>query len=190
MGPAKKELRERARAARAALFRAHPDVAQALARFAGDLSIPENAVIAGYWPVRDEADPRALMAALAGRGHRLCLPRIGTDGALVFHAWRQGDGMQRNAFGIDEPAAHAPILAPDVLLVPLLAFDASGHRLGYGSGYYDRTLDELRGRKSILAIGIAFAGQEVRELPREPHDHRLDAVVTERGVRRFPPRPG
>ena len=177
-------LRKNARALRAKLFT--PDFATRLATFIDALAISPPAIVAGYWPVRDEADPRGLMAALAARGHVLALPRIEAKGAaLSFRRWRAGDALIDSPHGIAEPRADAQIVAPDALLVPLLAFDAAGHRLGYGGGYYDRTLDALRKAGGVLAIGIAYAGQEVVLLPRDPHDRALDMVVTEMGVRRF-----
>jgi 5-formyltetrahydrofolate cyclo-ligase len=167
---------------RAELARSLPDFAARTAAFAGALAFPPHATIAGYWPIRGEADPRALMAALAARGHTLALPRIGAkDAALSFRRWNEGDALIDNHHAIPEPRADADVVTPDILLVPLLAFDASGHRLGYGGGYYDRTLEALDAR----AIGIAYAGQEVDALPHEAHDRRLDAVVTEKGMRVF-----
>lgn len=147
-----------------------------------------GAVVSFYWPMGDEADPRALAARLAARGHALALPVTVKKGApLVFRAWREGDRLIVHAFGMHEPVATAPEVKPDVLLVPLLAFDARGHRLGYGGGFYDRTLAALDIK---LAIGIAYAGQETETLPIHERDHPLDMVVTERGLRRFTTRPG
>jgi 5-formyltetrahydrofolate cyclo-ligase len=119
-------------------------------------------------------------------GTPLALPRIAAKHcALSFRAWREGDELVDNHHGIAEPRADTRIVAPDIVLVPLLAFDAQGHRLGYGGGYYDRTLEALRSSGKVLAIGIAYAGQEVKLLPREAHDHALDLIVTENGTRRF-----
>jgi 5-formyltetrahydrofolate cyclo-ligase len=131
----------------------------------------------------DEADPRALAQVLAARGHTLALPVvIEKKSPLHFREWREGDTLIIHAFGMHEPGPHARTVTPDVLLIPLLAFDARGTRLGYGGGFYDRTLASLATKR---AIGIAYAGQEVSELPCHDHDHPLDAVVTEDGVRRF-----
>jgi 5-formyltetrahydrofolate cyclo-ligase len=186
--PLKSDLRTESRTRRAGLAHALPDFAERIAAFA-DL-IPANATVAGYWPIRDEADPLALVRALQARGAALALPRIDAKhAALSFRAWREGDELVDNHHGIAEPRAEAKIVTPDIVLVPLLAFDSSGHRLGYGGGYYDRTLEHLRARGKILAIGIAYAGQEVETLPREAHDHPLDLIVTENGVRRFTTRP-
>ncbi|MGH6872839.1 MAG: 5-formyltetrahydrofolate cyclo-ligase [Rhizomicrobium sp.] len=176
----KSALRRDARAGRAALSRACPDYAACIARFADDLALAAGAIVAGYWPVRDEADPRALMKALAARGCTLALPRIEGNG-LSFRRWNEGDALVDNHHGIAEPRDDAPIITPDVILVPLLAFDASGHRLGYGGGYYDRTLAALDAR----AMGVAYAGQEVETLPREDHDRPLDGVVTEKSAKYF-----
>lgn len=186
----KSDLRKEARARRAQFARALPDFAQHIAAFSDQLNVRKSAVIAGYWPVRDEADPRGLMQALKDRGATLAFPRIDAEhAALSFRGWRESDALLDNRHGIPEPRADAAIVTPDVVLVPLLAFDAQGHRLGYGGGYYDRTLEALRSQGKVLAIGIAYAGQEVQTLPREAHDRALDLVVTERDVRAFTTRP-
>jgi 5-formyltetrahydrofolate cyclo-ligase len=178
---AKRQLRSETRAHRATLTRT--GFADAIAAFADQLALPNGAIVAGYHPIRDEADPRALMSSLAARGHPLALPVVAVaHAALLFRSWKAGDALAPNAWGIAEPLAGAAQVVPAVVLVPLLAFDASGHRLGYGGGYYDRTIAALPG---VRTVGIAYAGQEVAAVPREPHDHTLDMIVTEKGVRRF-----
>ena len=107
---------------------------------------------------------------------------VAARSALVFRRWKTGDRLAPNAYGIAEPLASAEEVMPSVVLVPLLAFDAEGHRLGYGGGYYDRTFELLPGMR---LIGVAYSGQEVVMVPREEHDHPLDLVVTEKGIRRF-----
>jgi len=180
---AKLELREDAKHRRAALARGSPDFAARIARFADELPLGNGAVVSFYWPMGDEADPRALAAALAARGARLALPIVARKKSpLHFRAWRNDDPLVVHPFGMHEPAASAPLVVPDMLLVPLLAFDSRGHRLGYGGGFYDRTLASLAKK---LAIGVAYAGQEVGRLPALPHDHPLDMVVTEKGLRRL-----
>ena len=180
---AKQTLRQLARVRRAELARACADFARRIARFADDLDMAKDAVVSFYWPMGDEADPRALADELAARGHLLALPVVvAKKSPLVFRRWRTGDRLAVHPFGMHEPAASAPEATPDILLVPLLAFDARGHRLGQGGGYYDRTLAALQSKR---AIAIAYAGQEMPELPRAPHDHALDGVVTELGVRKF-----
>lgn len=182
MAVEKQNLRIRARSHRATLTRA--DYADAIARFAGDLGLAPGVTVAGYFPLRDEADPRALMAALSERGHPLALPCVTAGQPLTFRAWKMGDPMHANprAFNIAEPLATAPLVTPGAVLVPMLAFDAGGYRLGYGGAYYDRT---LAGLPNARAIGVAYAGQEVPSLPHDPHDYPLDLIVTELGIRCF-----
>jgi 5-formyltetrahydrofolate cyclo-ligase len=183
----KQQFRKDAAALRARLAAAVPDFAARLAAFADGLRLPAGAVVSGYAAVRDEADPRALLLALAAKGHPIALPRIERrDAPLCFHIWKTGDAMRSGVFGIEEPLQTAQQVYPHVLFVPLLAFDAVGHRLGYGGGYYDRTLEALRARCSIRAIGVAYVGQEVASLPAADHDQRLDAVITESGLHTFP----
>ena len=140
---------------------------------------PKGAIIAGYWPMGDEMDPRPLMLALASRGHAMALPVTPPRGQpLAFRAWAPGAALRPGPMGTSEPVGGEE-LRPDVLLVPLLAFDRAGRRLGYGGGYYDRTLAALPGAK---AIGIAYAGQEMPEVPAGPQDMRLPLIATEAGV--------
>lgn len=148
--------------------------------------IAASASVSAFAPMTDEADPIPLLEALAERGHPTGLPVTPRGRVpLEFRLWRSGEPRVPGQLGILEPTATAAAFEPDILLVPLLAFDRAGHRLGYGAGYFDRTLRELRAKKPILAIGIAYAGQEVDALPAEPHDEKLDWVVTEREARRF-----
>lgn len=140
--------------------------------------IGPGAVIGGFWPLPGEIDTRALLLALAGRGHRLALPLTPARGAgLSFRRWRPGAPMRPGRFGTLEPA-DGQAVQPTLLLVPLLAFDRRGGRLGYGGGYYDRTLAAA----AFATIGCGFAVQEVDRVPTETHDHALDAVATEAGV--------
>jgi len=126
------------------------------------------------------------MRTLTLAGHALALPCVtNSTKQLQFRRWREGDPTVLNALGVSEPGPNASEVLPGAVFVPLLAFDAQGFRLGYGGGYYDRTLARLRADGSVLAIGVAYAGQELAALPHEAHDHRLDLLVTERGVRRF-----
>jgi 5-formyltetrahydrofolate cyclo-ligase len=182
----KQRLRLEAGARRAELARTLPNFAERIAGFASGLGAPAGAVVSGYLAIRDEADPRAIMAALARKGHVLALPCVVERGApLVFRRWSDGDATVIDMFGLTEPLASAEIMTPAIVLVPMLSFDAAGTRLGYGGGYYDRTLAMLRAAGKIVAVGIAYAGQEVGEVPRSGHDQPLDAIVTEKGLRRF-----
>jgi 5-formyltetrahydrofolate cyclo-ligase len=156
------------------------------ANFLAQFSHPPRVDIAGYWPTNEEADIRPLMTALDQRGHRVGLPRVMGRGApLRFLRWHPGDRLEAGFGGILEPAAGNEEIHPEVLLVPLLGFDATGSRLGYGGGFYDRTLAALRLARDIEAIGVAYSDQEVDSLPAGDHDERLDWVVTELGCRRF-----
>ncbi|HUF87741.1 MAG TPA: 5-formyltetrahydrofolate cyclo-ligase [Thermohalobaculum sp.] len=142
-------------------------------------------VISGYRPIRTEIDPTPLMEALHAAGHRLCVPVIeGQRQPLRFREWHPGAAMIEGPFGAEIPAG-GDWLDPELLIAPLVAFDARGHRLGYGGGYYDRTLAGLRAKRRTLAVGLAFAAQQVAAIPHDPTDQRLDAVVTERGPIRF-----
>ncbi|HEY1708909.1 MAG TPA: 5-formyltetrahydrofolate cyclo-ligase [Rhizomicrobium sp.] len=177
-------LRTEARARREKLARAIPDFAARVAAHADALGIADGSVVGGYAALQHEADPRQLLEALAQKGCEIGLPRVDAkDAPLVFHARHLAQTLRKGTYGIQEPHADWPVVRPCVLLVPLLAFDAHGHRLGYGGGFYDRTIASLG--KPLRTIGVAYAGQEVRELPHEPHDHPLDAVITENGMRHF-----
>jgi 5-formyltetrahydrofolate cyclo-ligase len=156
------------------------------ANFMQAFSLPVVAVVAGYHAIGEEADIDPLLTALHERGHPVGLPRVVAPAApLQFHAWVPGDALDTGYRKIPEPAANAPVIEPDFLLVPLLAYDATGHRLGYGGGFYDRTLAALRAARTVLVIGIAYSDQRVDSLPAGDHDQRLDAVLTELGVERF-----
>ena len=135
-------------------------------------------LVAGYWPIRSEVDPRPAMKALAERGTRIALPHVTPDG-LVFREWVPGAALVRGGFGLSEPDPSLPEVEPDALLVPLAAFDRAGRRLGYGRGYYDGAIARLSQRRDLLTIGICYAAQEVPEVPVEPHDKSLTAIVTE-----------
>lgn len=187
----KSAFRESMRRQRAMLARAHPDFARAAAEHVAALGIPDGSVVGAYVATRDEADPHVILKMLVLRNCTAAFPRVAAkDAPLAFHRWKPGDAMQPGAFGIPEPSKDWPLAFPKILLVPLLAFDRAGHRLGYGAGFYDRTLDFLRANSTVRAIGVAYAGQEVEALPREEHDHPLDAVITETGVREFTRRTG
>ena len=150
--------------------------------------IPENAsVVAGYKAVRGEIDLDETMAQLSTRGHTLALPVVvGLHQPLVFRQWRIGHPLELGQFGIKVPPQSEPELTPDAVIVPLVAFDKAGYRLGYGAGYYDLTLRQLReAQKKVQIIGAAFSAQQVESIPAEAHDEKLDAVVTEKEIIRF-----
>ncbi len=139
---------------------------------------PAGATVAGFWPIGEEIDIRPLLETLHKRGHPIVLPVTGKRGErLVFRLWRPGDALALEPFGTVRP--NGAVREPDFLLAPLLAFDRAGYRLGYGAGYYDRTLAAL---PKAFALGCAYAAQEVPRVPAGPHDVRLDAVATQDGV--------
>ncbi|MEE8544722.1 MAG: 5-formyltetrahydrofolate cyclo-ligase [Alphaproteobacteria bacterium] len=181
----REESTERRRRAGAA---AGSGAAERLAdHFLAAVPLLAGAAVSGYWPMRDEIDPRPLMRRLHESGHLCGLPVVVARGeALIFRAWSPGLALEVTAFGVSEPPAEAAPVTPDLLLVPLLAVDPGGYRLGYGGGYFDRTLAALRGAgRRVLAVGLAYGAQEVAELPRTPGDERLDWVVSEREARKI-----
>jgi 5-formyltetrahydrofolate cyclo-ligase len=176
----KVEARKAAFAARKLAFAAGQG--QAAELLADYLALHRGKVLAGYMAMRTEADPMAAMLAHQGP---VCVPVIvGAGQALRFREWSAGSGMIAGEFGAQIPAEGGWI-EPEVLIVPLLSFDARGYRLGYGGGFYDRTLEGLRLKRPTVAVGFGFAAQEVAEVPIDGFDQRLDAMVTESGVREF-----
>jgi 5-formyltetrahydrofolate cyclo-ligase len=178
---AKTILRAAAIAKRDALSDAQRDAAaQALAARGLPFDIAHRTIVAGYSPIRSEIDPTPLMCKLAAQGAQLVLPVItARDAPLIFRVWSPGAELVRGPLGILEPSPEAASLIPDILLVPLAAFDRFGHRIGYGAGHYDRTFAQLRPSKAVTAAGVAFAAQEIEAVPALPHDVALDYVLTE-----------
>jgi 5-formyltetrahydrofolate cyclo-ligase len=178
----KNDLRTAALARRDALSDEHRNAAAKAAAARGlPIDIKPGTVVAGYSPIRSEIDPVPLMRTLAARGARLALPAVMARGkSLAFRAWSPGDRLMLGPLGILEPSPAAAELVPDIMLVPLAAFDRAGHRIGYGAGHYDVTLAHLRKVKAIAAIGVAFAVQEIKAVPMQPHDVALDYVLTEK----------
>jgi 5-formyltetrahydrofolate cyclo-ligase len=182
---AKRALRASMAALRDRLAAEQPDAAERAAAAFPVTTTPR--VVAGTLPMRSELDPRPLMRRLEALGATLALPRAPKRGSpLSFHRWTAQTRFETSRFGVTEPVVETPLVEPDLVLVPLLAFDARGARLGYGGGFYDVTLAALRARSpGLRAIGVAFSGQRVTALPTEPHDQRLDAVLTEAGLTEF-----
>ncbi|MBM3643546.1 MAG: 5-formyltetrahydrofolate cyclo-ligase [Alphaproteobacteria bacterium] len=155
-------------------------------RYRRDRPLGDAAVVSGFWPMRDEIDLRPLMIELANEGRQLALPVVqGRGTALAFRPWRPGDPLERGVFGTLHPATRREPVEPDALLVPLLACDEAGWRLGFGGGYYDRTLQNLRARRAVVAVGVGFEAQLVPELPHSAEDQRLDWLLTEAGCYAF-----
>ncbi|MEO1198124.1 MAG: 5-formyltetrahydrofolate cyclo-ligase [Pseudomonadota bacterium] len=165
------------------------EAALKLRDLAGGIAVSPGQVVSGFWPIRGEIDLRPLMARLRKMGATIVLPTmVGDD--LVFRVLDPSGELVDRGFGTMGPPDTAEARDPDILLVPLAAFDTRGHRIGYGRGFYDRALARLRLLKPIRAIGIAFSVQEVAHVPNEAHDAPLDAMLTETGYRRFPMEPG
>jgi 5-formyltetrahydrofolate cyclo-ligase len=176
----KQHLRAAARATRRTL--AHDGFASAIARHAQDIPVTKGMIVGGYHALPEEADPAALLERLVELGCHIAFPRVAVKNQpLEFHRVPDGEMLAPGTYGIHEPLEHWPRVTPGLLLVPLLAFDPAGHRLGYGGGFYDRTLEKL----NVPAIGIGYAGQEVASLPHEAHDRTLDMILTEQGLRHF-----
>jgi 5-formyltetrahydrofolate cyclo-ligase len=143
--------------------------------------LPAGAIVSGFMPLKSEINPVPLMQKLAAAGARLALPVVcGRGKPLLMRAFAFGDPLASGVWGIREPKPDAPEVMPDVLLVPLLAFDRAGNRVGYGAGYYDLTIASLRAQRSVLAVGIAFAAQQIAQVPATARDARLDLVLTEK----------
>ncbi len=187
-----KDLKAQLRTERLALRDAIPAdlraaMSRAMAEHAGEaIAFSPGTIISGFLPIRSEADTRPLMDRLKARGARLCVPAILDRQTIVFRELVDGAPLVDTGFGTSGPGPDAPVVDPEILLVPLSAFDARGHRIGYGAGHYDRAIDRLlqKGMHPWL-IGIAFDCQEVAHVPDEPHDVSLDAILTESGLRFF-----
>lgn len=182
----KKATRTEAALRRRAASAAEPDapnrLAERVAANAVRLGLGRGVETSVYWPMRDELDVRPLMTRLHGMGCVVALPEvIGRDRPLLFRRWTPGMALQAGLFGVSEPDGSAAEVAPRVLFVPLLGFDRAGNRIGWGAGFYDRTLAVLRGRdrSNVTAIGVAFAAQELARVPAGDRDEPLDWIVTE-----------
>lgn len=182
-------LRSRYAAARAEAAQSGGDAARALAdRFSSDgPDVAPGQVVAGYWPIRSELSVRPLMDALITRGVEVALPFAGDrDAALEFRGYEGGVPAGADVWGIPSPGGSAAILRPDIVLVPGLAFDRDGHRLGYGAGHYDRTLAALRTEGPVIAVGICYDAQVVDGLPREDHDREMDWIISPTAIIKRP----
>lgn len=181
MGWRKARAREQATLARKAAWQAEPDAGRRLAgHFPDSAWPPVGSVVAGYRPIRDEIDPTPLMETFFCEQAQLCLPCVtGPEQPLVFRAFKPGDTFVRGAFGVEEPAPGSPECKPLLILAPLLAFDESGKRLGYGAGFYDRTIAALRKHNPVTVVGLAYEAQRLSRVPTGKHDIALDWIVTE-----------
>jgi 5-formyltetrahydrofolate cyclo-ligase len=189
MTDVKAELRRHSLARRDLV--SHDEAKEAAAHIAGlglalvsEIAARDNLpdlVVSVYWPIRSELNTRALIDALSAKGVRVALPVMhAVRRPLAFRLFVPGDDLAKGPFGLSEPTADKPELDPDVILAPLAAFDRRGYRLGYGGGIYDATLNALRPKKQVIAVGLAYALQEAERVPAEAHDQKLDYVLTER----------
>ena len=186
----KKTARAEATARRNAAFAADPGAGAALARRivaqANALGLDARVAVSAYWPMREEMDVRPLMRELARMDCALALPVVmGKGKPLIFRRWRPGMVLRAGTFGLSEPDSGEPEVTPSVVFAPLLAFDRQGNRIGWGAGFYDRTLAALRGRGPALAVGVAYAAQEMAQVPAGAHDQPLDLIATEREATRL-----
>ena len=185
----KRLQRIQAKQQRANAFALNPDMGgQVCQQLLDSKRLKTNQIVAVYWPLGDELDPMPLLKRLHHLGHQMVLPvMLGAGKPLIFRTWCPNDRLQDAQFGTYEPCEDKHALKPDVILAPLLAFDRHGYRLGYGGGFYDRTIEKLRQTKSVSVFGVAYAAQEMIQVIKGPYDQPLDAVVTELGVISFNP---
>ena len=178
------DLRKTAFARRDALPAAERQAAaEAIAARPFPLPVPAGVIVSGFSRLKTEINPLPLLRKLAAAGAGLALPVLAGRGKpLIMRAYAFGQPLNEGVWGIREPKEDAPEVDPDILIVPLAAFDRRGNRIGYGAGYYDMTINRLRSLKRVVAVGIAYAAQEVAEVPTTPRDERLDLVLTEREV--------
>jgi 5-formyltetrahydrofolate cyclo-ligase len=186
MGASKSDLRRQA-LARRDLVSPHEAHAAAKAMCALGLHFAKAHcnppdVVALYWPIRSEIGTRPLFEALVASGFRTALPVVGADRLLDFRLWAPGEDLEHGSFGLSHPPSVAPLATPDLVFVPLAAFDARGGRLGYGRGYYDATLEKRRREGPVIVAGLAYTIQEIDTVPAEGHDQPLDFVITEERI--------
>ena len=179
---AKTVLRREMRSRRRRLAKEAPDAAEQAALQLPDRLLGRFAVVSGYHPLGGELDPGPLMRRLRAAGAVLALPvTLDRDAPLIFRRYWPGEPVFPDAIGVPSPAPEAAETEPDLVITPLVAFDRGGARMGQGGGFYDRTLGALRARRPVFALGLAYAGQEVAQVPHETHDQLLDAILTETG---------
>lgn len=179
----KQAFRQQAKAVRLAAYHQTPTAGEQIAQRLLAIAKPEQATISAFWPLAEELDTLPLLHALHGQGHQMLLPvMLGAGKPLEFATWQPGDELKQAAFKTLEPSDEKARLAPDIMLCPLLAFDRRGYRMGYGGGFYDRSIAQLQEQGNLVTIGIAFAAQEVEEIPIGEYDMPLDMIVTEQEV--------
>lgn len=183
LADSKKDLRKEAERHRNSLGRAAENSNQAVKLFMETVRPRMDQVVALYYPKGSELDTLPLLRELTRHNVRCALPIVDKGVRLLrFALWNEGEALETGVYKLSQPPASAQAIEPDIVVVPLLAYDRRCHRLGYGAGHYDETLRMLRQKKNIMAIGWAYAGQEIPVLPNEPYDEKLDCVITPDGV--------
>jgi 5-formyltetrahydrofolate cyclo-ligase len=183
MDTIKTTLRAEAKARRDAIDPVSADPERAVRLFMETIRPGPDQVVALYHPKGSEFDTLPLLQALTRHSIKCALPIVDKgQRRLRFALWNEGEALETGIYRLSQPLASAPVVDPDIVVVPLLAFDRRCHRLGYGAGHYDETLHTLRARKEIMAVGLAYAAQEVSLLPDDSHDEKLDCIVTPEGV--------
>lgn len=184
----KKNLRAKVLGLRDALNKEdRQNAALAIAGYAPSLDVSAGTIVSGFWPIRSEIDVRPLMTALAQSGAIMCLPVVINPTTIVFREMAVNAPLEKTGFGTMGPGPDARECEPEIMLMPLAAFDAAGNRIGYGAGHYDRAIEKLHKKAMIpRLIGIAFDCQQVENIPAQKHDVRLHEIITESGLRRFP----
>ncbi len=183
MDTIKKTLRGEAKARRDAIDPAHMEPERAVKLFLDTVRPRQDQIVALYHPTGSEFDTLPLLQALTQHGVKCALPIVEKGQRLLrFALWNEGEALETGVYRLSQPLASAPSVDPDIVVVPLLAFDRRCHRLGYGAGHYDETLHALRAKKEIVAVGLAYVAQEVPLLPDGPHDEKLDCIVTPESV--------
>lgn len=179
----KRLLRKDAAVRRASAAKDNDIGARLVEIFDRHVAPPSGITVSGYMPMGSEANVLPLLRTLRARGFTLALPVTPKRGQpLVFRCWEEGDALEKGPLATRQPGGAAPAVCPDLVLTPLLAFDRAGNRLGYGGGYYDRTIRALREHQPVMAVGIAYAAQEVEAVPHDADDTPLDLVITEAGA--------
>lgn len=180
----KSQLREQAIKHRARINLGDENIGTVADLFFKHIQPQPGQIIAGYYPKGREFDALRILEQWTEQGGQACLPVVEKDSRILkFYDWNTNSEMQMGSYNIPEPVEQKNPVTPDVVIVPMLAFDRSGARLGYGGGYYDTTLKSLRGQKDIIAVGVAYASQAVLfSLPKESHDQKLDWIITPNGA--------
>jgi len=152
--------------------------------FIGNMPLNRGDKIACYWPMPGEVDIKILIEILIEEGYMVCLPVTqGKDKPLIFRRYNKGDNLAKQmGLNVQGPSEFAPEITPNIVVVPLIAFDDKGYRLGFGGGYYDRTIEKLKKKSDIMFAGVGYAFQQVKNIPKEKHDERLDCIITEKGI--------